>query len=207
MENEWLSWSKRLYALASTGIFFGAHEFDRERYEEIAEIAQMMLASLGNVPLERVSGLFPDHGEGYATPRVDVRGAVIRGDEILLVREKLDGLWTMPGGYADVGLSAAENVVKEIQEEATMDVAAVKLYAVKHKAKHGYRPDVRDFYKFYFLTEEVCEQEPSAGYEVSDVAFFNRQDLPPLSTGRIIAADIEAAFQFQADPARHTLFD
>ena len=207
MEDKWLTWSKRLYALASTGIFFGAHEFDKERYEEIAEIAQSMLAALGDVPLDKVQNLFPDHGQGYATPKVDVRGAVIRGDSILLVKEKMDGLWTLPGGYADVGLSAAENVVKEISEEATMTVRATKLYAINHKAKHEYNQDPRDFYKFFFLVEELGEQEPSAGYEVSDVRFFHRDQLPPLSTGRVIANDIARAFEFHQDESLVTLFD
>ena len=207
MEDDWLAWSKRIYALASTGVFFGAHEFDKERYQEIADLAQSMMAALGQVPLNRVVYLFPDHAKGYVTPKIDVRGAVIRGDQILLVQEKSDGLWTLPGGYADVGYSAAENTVKEISEEAGLKVRATKLYAVHHKAKHDYRADARDFYKFFFLTEELEDQEPSAGHEVSAAEFFPLSALPPLSTGRVIERDITLAFDFYREPELATRFD
>ena len=111
MESDWLRWAKRLQAIASTGLHFGAGEFDRERYREIADIAHEMLAALGKQPIERIEGLISDFAKGYATPKVDVRGAVIEDGQVLLVREKSDGLWTLPGGYADVGISASENIV------------------------------------------------------------------------------------------------
>ena len=207
MEDQWLQWAKRLQAIASTGLHFGDADFDKERYAEVAAIAQQMLASLGEVPLRRIQALVPDFAQGYATPKVDVRGAVFDGERILLVRERTDGLWTLPGGYADVGLSAAENVVKEIHEEAGLSVRARQLYAVRHKAKHGYRPDTRDFYKFFFICEQIDAVPPQPGMETLDAAFFSEGELPALSTGRIIAEDIAAAFQHRNDPRRLTVFD
>jgi len=112
MENTWLSWAKRLQSVASTGLHYSRAEYDRERYEEVAAIANEMLSALGNVPINRIQDLVSDFAKGYATPTVDVRGAIIEGDEILLVREVSDGLWTLPGGFADVGLSPGENIVK-----------------------------------------------------------------------------------------------
>ena len=97
-----------------------------------------MLSALGSVPIEKIEGLVTDFAKGYATPRIDVRGAVIQNDQILLVQEKADELWSLPGGYADVGLSAAENVAKEISEEANIEVVVRSLYSVRHKAKHAY---------------------------------------------------------------------
>ena len=129
MENTWLAQAKRLQALASTGLHFCTDDFERERLEEIAEIAHSMLAQLGNVPLERISGLVPDFAQRYSTPMIDVRGAVIDGERILLVREGTDGCWALPGGYADIGLSAAENIVKEIREEAGLTVTAVRYHS------------------------------------------------------------------------------
>ena len=208
MESEWLNWAKRLQAIASTGLHFGAGEFDRQRYGEIAGIAHKMLATLGNEPIERIEGLFAsDFAKGYATPKVDVRGAVIVDGQVLLVREKSDGLWTLPGGYADVGISAAENIVKEIREEACIDVDAIGLYGVIHKAKHEYDPDARDFYKLFFLCGKKDDSEPSAGAEISDVGFFGADNLPPLSKGRVIGKHIEAAFRYQADPRCPPMFD
>ncbi|MBO6566434.1 MAG: NUDIX hydrolase, partial [Pseudomonadales bacterium] len=191
MEDEWLSRAKRLHAIASTGMHFTESEFDRERYEDVARIATQMLADLGNKPIEQLRDLFPGFGASYATPMVDVRGAIIRDDRILLVREKLDGLWTLPGGYADVGLSAGENTIKEVREESGLDVTIHRLIGVFHKAKHGYRQDPRDFYKFYFLCQEESAQEPAIGPETTDVDFFSPSALPPLSLGRSIQEHIE----------------
>lgn len=207
MEEQWLQWAKRLQAIASTGLHFGAADFDKERYAEVGEIAQLMLSALGDIPLQRIQALVPDFAQGYATPKIDVRGAVFDGERILLVQERTDGLWTLPGGYADVGLSAAENIVKEIAEEAGLQVRARRLYAVRHKAKHAYRPDTRDFYKFFFICEQVQGAHPTPGLETIAAEFFRVDELPALSTGRVIAADIAAAFQHRDDPRRTTLFD
>lgn len=207
MEDLWLSWAKRLQSLASTGLHFCNAKYDAERYQEIGDIANAMLASLGSVPIARIVALVPDFAQSYATPLVDVRGAVFRDDRILLVREAVDGLWTLPGGYADVGVSAGENVVKEVWEEATLRVQAKSLYAVRHKARHAYDADVRDFYKLFFLCEAPAGQEARPGPETSEVGFFSAYALPPLSTGRVIAEDIEMAFAHRRNPAAPIHFD
>ncbi len=207
MEDQWLTYAKRLQAIASTGLHFCRDEYDRERFQEVGEIANSMLAALGNVPLERIAGLVSDYAKGYATPKVDVRGALIEDDHVLLVRERTDGRWTLPGGFADVGLSAARNVEKEICEEAGLTVTASRLYSVRHKAKRPYEPDARDFYKMFFLCERTDEAAPRAGAETSDARFFRGDKLPQLSAGRVLETDIEAAFAFHRGELRATSFD
>jgi ADP-ribose pyrophosphatase YjhB (NUDIX family) len=207
MEDQWLTHAKRLQAIASTGLYFCKDEFDRERYLEVAEIANAMLAALGNVPVERISGLVSDFAKGYATPKVDVRGALVENDHVLLVRERSDGRWTLPGGFADVGLSAAQNVEKEILEEAGLKVSARRLYSVRHKAKRPYEPDARDFYKLFFLCERADTAAPRAGSETSDARFFRRDRLPELSLARVIESDIEAAFASQRGELQAASFD
>jgi len=207
MENQWLTYAKRLQAIASTGLHFSPNPYDLERFQEVADIANAMLAELGNVPLERISGLVSDFAQGYMTPKVDVRGAVIENGKVLLVRERSDGLWTLPGGFADVGRSAAENVVKEMCEEAGLTVAARGLYAVRHKAKRPYTQDARDFYKLFFICERLDDAEPSPGMETSEVGFFLPDRLPELSRGRIVESDIEAAFAFHGGAIQLTEFD
>ena len=135
MEPTWLAMAKRLQALAETGLQFSSDQYDQERYQEIASIALEMMAQLGNVPIEPIKNLLSTGEVGYVTPKVEVRGAIIQDDKILLVQEKEDSLWALPGGYADVGLSPAENVEKEVLEEAGIPVKAHYLYAVRHKAK------------------------------------------------------------------------
>jgi len=198
---------KRLQAIASTGLHFAGGEFDRERYRDVADIANAILAELGNVPIERIIGLVPDFSKGYATPKVDVRGAVIENGQILLVREKSDGRWTLPGGFAEIGRSPAENVEKEVREEAGLIVSAHSLYSVRHKRKHPYDQDVRDFYKLFFLCDRTGPAEPSAGIETSEARFFFPDGLPELSTGRVLAADIEAAFAFNGGEMTGTSFE
>ena len=207
IEDSWLAKAKKLQAIASTGLHFGISEFDHERYQEIHDIASAMLADLGEVSIKTIENLLGPLGTGYETPRVDVRGAVFRDGKILLVQEKLDGLWTLPGGYADVGISAADNIVKEIHEEANIHVTANKLFAVVHKAAHEYDMDIRDFYKFYFLCEQINEVEPTTGPETTAVEFFALDDLPPLSTGRVIEKHIQLAVEHLNNPSLPTYFD
>ena len=208
MESSWLSYAKRIQSIADTGMTFATDDFDKERYQELADIGNKMLAELGNVPIERIENLLGDLGNGYATPKVDVRGAVVNNNKILLVREKTDGLWALPGGYADSGLSASQNVKKEISEEAQIDVTVTSLYAIKHKAQHDYAPDVREFYKLFFLCKQNDERVMATpGMEVSDVDFFSFSQLPPLSTGRVNRDDIETAFAASAGKLAKVLFD
>ena len=207
MEQIWLTWAKQLQAIASTGVHIADDPYERERYTEVVRIAQQMLSALGSVPIEKIEGLVTDFAKGYATPRIDVRGAVIQNDQILLVQEKADELWSLPGGYADVGLSAAENVAKEISEEANIEVVARSLYSVRHKAKHAYSQDARDFYKFFFLCEQTDDADSTPGLETGDLGFLPLSKLPTLSQGRVIPGDITAAFHASRQAATPALFD
>lgn len=207
MEDLWLTWAKRLQAIASTGMHYAKSPYDQERYAEIASIAHEMLGALADVPPQRIHELVPEFAQGYATPLVEVRGAVFERDRILLVQEASDGLWTLPGGFADVGKSPRENIVKEIWEEATIRVDATALYEVRHKAKHSYDPDTRDFYKLFFLCERLDDRTPKAGHETTATGYFAAGEIPPLSRGRTLEKDIEAAFAFRADPQRLCRFD
>ena len=128
------------------------------------------------------------------------------------MKEKTDGLWALPGGYADVwadvGLSAAQNIRKEISEETQIDVRVTTLYAIKHKAQHDYDQDVRDFYKLFFFCEQIDKSiRVAPGMEGSDAQFFRLEDLPPLSTGRVNLNDIKTAFDFSAGKLAKVLFD
>ncbi|WP_170331295.1 NUDIX hydrolase [Ruegeria arenilitoris] len=207
MEDTWLARAKRLLALAETGQHFTKDPFDRERYDEIADMARAMLADLGQVPLSRIDGLISKHAAGYATPSIDIRGAIIRNERILLVRERSDGKWAMPGGFADIGSSPAENIEREVLEEAGLRVRARHLYALRHKARHPYPADARDFYKLFFLCDETGSDEPVAGEETSEADFFMLDTLPELSLTRSLRQDIEAAFEACRSSQNTTRFD
>lgn len=206
MEAAWLNQIKRIQALSATGLAYSRDHYDQERFEEISDIAAQMLARLSAAPLERIIELGPDT-KSYPTPKVDVRAAVIKDDRILLVQEKNNGLWTMPGGFAEIGLSPAENVAKEVLEEACIPVSVAALYSVRHKAKGPFQPDVRDFYKLYFLCERTNDTPPQPGPETLSVEFFSSDALPELCTDRTVAEDIERAFEFHRSTKRQVWFD
>jgi len=207
IENQWLHAAKRLHALAETGKQFTQDEFDLERYREIADIAVELLASLATTPINIIVGLVNDGAVGYATPKVDVRGAVFHNNKILLVREQCDGLWALPGGYADVGLSPSENIEKEILEEAGLKVKAKKIFSIRHKAKGEYDPDILDYYKLFFLCEPIEDFNIKPGFEVSDADYFGLDHLPPLSTGRVVKFNLMEALAHDSGEVTLTSFD
>ncbi len=132
---KWLDWAVELQALAQAGLFYGRDVFDRERYQRIREIASEMLASQSPLPRDRVLELFCCE-TGYQTPKLDSRAAVFRDGKILLVQER-NGIWALPGGWVDVNRSVKENIMKEVKEEAGLDVTADRVIAVQDREKHN----------------------------------------------------------------------
>jgi len=203
---QWLSWTKRLQAIAQTGLSFTRDYYDQQRYEELRAIAAEMMAAGGGVDdSQMVLDLF--RGEtGYATPKVEVRGAVVRDDQILLVRERADGGWTLPGGWADVGESPSAMVVREVKEESGFDVVPRKLAALFDRNKHPHPPEPTHAYKLLFLCD-LIGGEPTPSFETPEVAFFPRHALPPLSAARITPYQIEHMFEHATHPDWPTTFD
>src|SRR5207244_4911065 len=102
MDARWVEWVRRLQAIAQNGLTFSKDPFDRERYEQVSSVAEEILACYSDIGPALLSDLLRGE-QGYATPKIDVRGAVFHENRLLLVREKADGLWTLHGGWADVG--------------------------------------------------------------------------------------------------------
>jgi ADP-ribose pyrophosphatase YjhB (NUDIX family) len=165
------------------------------------------MAEHASVAPEIVEGLFTAQA-GYATPKVDVRGAVFRDGKVLLVKERADpGRWTLPGGWADVNQSPSECVVAEVRDEAGLEVRPIKLAAVYDRARHPHVPaKAFHIYKMFFVCETVGGV-PSPGLETEDVAFFDRDKLPSLSVGRVLDYQIERMFVHAEAPELPTEFD
>ncbi len=202
---DWLTHARRLAALAQNGLMFAKDPFDRERYETIRVIAAEMLAEGGDwKPEEVLSQLSRERG--YATPKVDVRAVVFRGNSILLVQERSDERWTLPGGWADVGESPSVAVVREVEEESGYKVRATKLLAVYDKLRHGHPPATFHAYKLFYR----CELEGGVvgeSLETRGASFFAEGVLPPLSLGRVTEAQIRRMFEHGRNPALPTDFD
>jgi ADP-ribose pyrophosphatase YjhB (NUDIX family) len=137
---------------------------------------------------------------------VDVRAAVFRDDQVLLVREREDGGWTLPGGWADVGESPGIAAVREVKEEAGMDVRPTKLAAVYDRNRHGHPPIPYHAYKLFFLCE-ITGGAPATSYETTEVAFFPEDDLPPLSLARVTPGQLRHLFDHYRHPEWPTSFD
>jgi len=201
----WLETAKRLDAIAQAGITFSTNPYDLERFEEIRAISHSMLNEYTGTPIERIPELF-SHEVGYPTPKVDIRGIVIRENKILLVKEKLDQHWALPGGWADIGYSPREMAVKEVFEEAGLNVQAVRLLAVLDKKFHDHPPSPFHVYKFFILCQDNGGM-PVPGHETFDAGFFAIDKLPPLSTERNTENQIRSMHRLSKLPVNEVLFE
>ncbi len=206
MEPKWLEWAKSLQAEAQNGLTFATNEFEVERYKHIMDIAFEMMASKSDADLAHVKDLFKDV-EGYATPRVDVRGAVFKDDKILLVKEKSDGGWTLPGGWADPNETPSRSVEREVLEESGYEVRAVKVFAVFDRAKQGHTPPFPyHVYKLFFLCE-LKGGKKTASIETDDADFFEEGNIPALSRARTSSRQIKVCFEHHRAPGLPADFD
>jgi ADP-ribose pyrophosphatase YjhB (NUDIX family) len=199
-----LDLSRRLLALSQTGLHFTAEEYDRERYREIGDIATRLLELQGaGADTVRQAWFVED---GYATPKVDVRGAVFRDDRVLLVRERVDGKWTLPGGWADVNDTPSHAILKEIEQESGFTARITKLAAVYDRNKRNHPPYLFHSWKMFFLCE-IAGGAARTSYETTGVDFFALDQLPELSTGRSNAEQIQRMHQHHRNPSLPTEFD
>jgi ADP-ribose pyrophosphatase YjhB (NUDIX family) len=207
MEPQWLRWAKELQAIAQIGLSYSSESpFDIERYNRIREIAAEIISSCGNVERETLLELF-EREEGYATPKVDVRGVVFQDHKILLVKEVADGGWTLPGGWADVNQSPGESVVREIREESGYETEPLKVLAIYDRSKHGHVPAFAfHVYKIFFLCR-LIGGEASTSHETSDVGFFAQDELPELSLSRVTPEQLTRLFEHYHHPEWATDYD
>jgi ADP-ribose pyrophosphatase YjhB (NUDIX family) len=197
---------RELLALSQTGLAFAKDPFDRERYTRVRELVEALLRAPPSANPAFDPGVVLGNDKGYATPKVDVRGAAFRGGRILMVRERSDGLWTLPGGWCDVNVSPSESIVKEIREESGFEARAVKLAALLDRRRHPHPTQFHHAYKLYFLCE-ITGGEATSSIETDGVDFFAADQLPPLSTQRITLGQIELMFRHERERALPTTFD
>ncbi len=217
MDPNWLAWAKRLEALAQNGLTYSTNPYDTERYEDVRAIAAEMMAARSDADAQDIRDLFARE-RGHITPKVDVRGAMFRDDHILLVRERGDGRWTLPGGWADPGESPSASVVREVYEESGYRTRATRLLALYDREKHGHPPLPYYVYKIFFLCEllddapaarvEAGEQGHGTSFAETDgVAFFPADALPELSLTRVTPAQIARLFALYRRPDQPADFD
>ena len=195
---KWLEWAVSLQSIAQAGLHYGKDPFDLERYEEIHNIAAEMLSEKAEIPLDTVKDLFCNE-TGYQTPKLDVRAAMFSDEKILLVRET-NGTWSLPGGWVDVNTSVMESAVKEVKEEAGLDVTVDTVIAVQDREKHNLPVYANKICKIFVLCSVTGGSfKPNA--ETTESHYFGLDELPcPLAAEKTTAEQIRMCFQaFQAE--------
>lgn len=207
MDPKWLEWAKTLQAVAQNGLQYAGSPFDRERYEAVRDVAAEIFSSHTEMEVQAVRELFTEQ-LGYATPKVDVRGVVFRNDEILMVREKFDGRWTLPGGWADANETPSQAVVREVLEESGFETKPVKLVAVYDRSRQGKVPPYPfHVYKIFFACE-MTGGSAKESVETDRVAFFAEDKIPAeLSIPRVNAEQIARFFEHHRHPEMPADFD
>lgn len=204
-EYPWLNWAREIQALCQTGLAFAQTHYERVRYHRLLEIASEMVAGHTGLDAQKVLATFLVQ-PGYATVKVDVRGAVVREDKILLVRERADGRWAMPGGWADVGEFPSEMIAREIREESGYEAKPIRVVGVYDANRAGRPMEFFHAYKVVFLCE-LTGGAPAVSDETSDVDFFSFDHLPPLSKHRTNQTHLLEIRRHLVDPCRPAAFD
>ncbi len=205
-QNQLLLLAKQVQALAENGLHYSENDYDLDRYSNLEEVAIHMISLLTGMSADTIQMATPEKN-GYRTPKVDVRSVVFNHqDEILLVRERADSRWALPGGWCDVGFTPTEIAEKETLEEAGIRVKGKRLLAVFDKKCHDHPEDLFYAYKI-FLECEAENFEIKTGMETLEVGFFGKAHLPELSTPRNTRGQIEKMFEFHFNKIHWPLID
>jgi ADP-ribose pyrophosphatase YjhB (NUDIX family) len=201
----WLDMAKRMQALAQAGLEYSDNKYDRDRYQQMRQLSLEIMRDFTELNMDKLVNVFASE-QGYQTPKVDVRGVVFRDNQILMVRETIDGNWSLPGGWADVGLTPSEVAIKEVWEESGLVVVPERLLAILDKKMHNHPPDMFHIYKVFILCRETGG-ELKGGMETSETDFFGPDKFPPLSVPRITREQISLMYEYKNDPLKPATFD
>lgn len=202
---KWLKIAQEIQALSQTGLAFSENDYDRERYRRLTEISAEIIASNSQLELDNVEKVLMNQ-PGYATPKVDVRSAVVKDNKLLMVKESTDGKWSIPGGWADVGDTPAEVAIRETYEESGFEVKPKKLIGVFDANRSGRPLELFHAFKIIFLCD-LIGGEAKISEETTAVGFFSFEDIPELSSNRTNIKHIDELKKHLIDPERPTYFE
>lgn len=207
MDSKHVEWARKIQSIAQIGLEFAVDPYDRERYEALLSLSAEMMAEASDIPVLQWMELFGSE-IGYATPKVDTRGAIFRDSEVLLCKEASDGRWSLPGGWADVNDPPSVAVRREVREETGYEVRCTKLAAVLDRDLH-YNEDLRPYhsYKLMFLCEITGEEGVGLDHDIDEARFFPVDDLPELSRSRTLPQHIDMLWKHHRQPELPTVFD
>ena len=204
LKEPWLKWAMEIQSIAQIGLTYTKDEYDKERYEQLRNIASEMLSYKTDIPVDKVKNLFCNE-QGYQTPKLDTRAAIFKDDKILLVHEK-NGFWSLPGGWVDILESIESNTIKEVKEEAGLDVVAKKVIAIQDRNKHN-----TPIYPYgvckVFVECEVMGGEFVENIETVEIGYFSIDNLPRLAEEKCTQKQVEMCFEAKSNKNWQVLFD
>ena len=204
LKEPWLKWAIEIQSIAQIGLTYTKDEYDKERYEQLRNIASEMLSYKTDIPVDKVKNLFCNE-QGYQTPKLDTRAAIFKDDKILLVHEK-NGFWSLPGGWVDILESIESNTIKEVKEEAGLDVVAKKVIAIQDRNKHN-----TPIYPYgvckVFVECEVMGGEFVENIEIVEIGYFSLDNLPKLAEEKCTQKQVEMCFEAKNNKNWQVLFD
>lgn len=204
LKEPWLKWAIEIQSIAQNGLAYVRDEYDRERYEQLRDIAAEMLSYKSEIPKETIESLFCCD-EGYQTPKIDTRAAVFQDGKILLVQEK-NGTWSLPGGWVDVLESVESNTIKEVREEAGLNVKPVRIIALQDRKKHNIPVSAYGICKVFVLCD-LIDGEFIPNPETIDSGYFELDSLPNLAVEKTTYDQIKMCFDASKDDNWVTQFD
>ena len=205
MEPKWLIWAREIQSIARAGLTYSKDKYDLDRFNQLEKLAAEIISEYTQIGVRKVEELLAQE-TGYLTPKVDVRGAIIKDNRILLVKESQDGLWSMPGGWADVNLSISENIIKEAKEEAGVSIIPKKIIAILDRNRYNKPISMQSIYTIFVLCEFV-NGKFERNIETEESRFFEQNHLPDLSITRSTKEQVEMCFKAHLNCHFETLFD
>jgi ADP-ribose pyrophosphatase YjhB (NUDIX family) len=203
--DHWLTVAKRINSIANSGLAFTKDKYDKERYNELLQLSLTIINNITEIDTNKLNFIF-NREIGYQTPKLGVRAIVFRDNKLLLVREKMDNKWCVPGGYADTGLTPSEIVIREVKDESGFDVKPLRILGLIDYNKHQEKPFPFDLYNL-FMECEIVGGAPNAGLETSEVGFFDIKNLPELSIRRVTKEQIIKMYELHLDKELKPIFD
>lgn len=205
-QTDLLSIADRIRAIARNGQFYASNEYDKERYDELLDLSNRLTATLTATEIETVAACYTPATD-YVTPKVDIRAVVFDDNErILLVRERADGKWSLPGGWGDIGFSPGEVAIKELREETGYEAIPLRLLAILDMRCHNHPPAPHYTYKI-FIRCHITGGTPQTAFDTLEVGFFTLDSLPALSTERVTFEEIELMYEFLHNPQKEAVTD
>ncbi|MCL2065436.1 MAG: NUDIX hydrolase [Candidatus Cloacimonetes bacterium] len=204
-DKTWIDWTVELQAIAQTGLHYSKDPYDIERFERIREISAEIISKQSELPIEIVKDLFCNE-KGFQTPKLDTRAAIFMDNKILLVKENDTKTWSLPGGWVDINESIKSSTIKEVKEEAGLDVVPDRLIAIQDRNKHN-KPQYAYGICKIFMICNVISGHFLPNLETSDSGYFSLNELPELSTEKNTYEQIKMCFTAYHDDSWVVKFD